>query len=228
MERFFSYRVVKSLCFFLIFWLMSSSLLFSPIRAQNETEEDVISIINQGIESYHNNQFQDSIAFLKSAIDKLSEKAENQQKLAEAYLFLGKCFIINNDVSQAKDAFRKALKINPELTLDAMQDSPKIMEPFLQVKEQILKEKETEQATPIQSDVQPVQPEIPEKDVDTSPVLSDLSSDDEPKKEKKWYKKWWVWTAGVVVIGGVALAMGGGSGGDDDDGPATVNVNWYP
>ncbi|MFC1853974.1 tetratricopeptide repeat protein [candidate division CSSED10-310 bacterium] len=202
----------RFLCCFLAFWLIFNSLLVTSVYADNEeeSEQDIKSLVTQGLDAYHSNQFKDAITYLESAIHKLSEKAENREKLSDAYLYLGKCFIIDNDVPKAREAFRKALEFNPGLTLDPSQDSPKILTPFNEVRVEFLQERAEQEKT---------------EQVVTSPILDDFETTEKPKK--KWYKKWWVWTLGAVVVGGAAVAAGGSSGGSDD-GKATIQVRWYP
>lgn len=87
--------------------------------------------LEKGTSDYFMGDYVGAVENLRKAIESgLNEKDD----ISKAHRFLAYSYVALNERVKAKDSFRQALKVDPDLRLDPVYVSPKIMEVFEEVK----------------------------------------------------------------------------------------------
>lgn len=125
----------------IIFGLMVCLIGTAYAQQDKNTSERELS---QGIQAYQNGNFDQAIDYLASAI---ARELPEQSDLIKAYKYMGLSYVAKDRTRSAKTAFERAIKLNPNLTLDANYFSPKVIKIFTEVKNKIVR-KATITSTP--------------------------------------------------------------------------------
>ncbi len=104
----------------------------SPTKPQTEqTKKGGNAFLERGTSDYFMGNYTDAVDNLERAVELgLSQKDD----ISKAHRFLAYCYVALNEREKAKDSFHKALRVDPDLTLDPVYVSPKIIEVFEEVK----------------------------------------------------------------------------------------------
>jgi LysM repeat protein len=87
--------------------------------------------LQSGVEAYFKGEYRGSVMDLQQAV---LLGLENEEDLSKALRFLAYAYVALNERERAKDAFQRALEIDPALDLDPVYVSPKIMDVFREAK----------------------------------------------------------------------------------------------
>jgi len=112
-------------CLFLI--LIFGTFPVTVAQAQDSCEVE----LKEADQKYRSGEFNAALALINGC---LSRKEATQQDQAWAYKLLGKVYIARENTGDAKRAFRTMLELNPQMTLDATQETPEVMAIFNEVK----------------------------------------------------------------------------------------------
>ena len=135
-----------------------SSLGSSPTAGQGA--DPFNRYLDQAKEFYKNFNFKEAINLLENTIDTY-RSAKNPLidifRLTDAYLMLGNIQLGKNDSRAAEDAFREAVRLDPDRTITEMEYPPKTVSQFNQVKTDFLKKAKSAslelQSSPSKADV---------------------------------------------------------------------------
>ncbi len=89
------------------------------------------AFLEKGTSDYFMGDYIGSVKNLKKAVASGLTKNDD---ISKAHRFLAYSYVALNDREKAKDSFRQALRVDPDLQLDPVYVSPKIMEVFEEVK----------------------------------------------------------------------------------------------
>lgn len=128
------------------------SVMFSLGTAQQVSGDSLVKMLEQAKGYYNNGEFENAINELQRALQYLKQLNQNDQ--VEAYKYLAFSYVAFGDKLKAKEQFRKALVLDPNLELDPATVSPKIIKVFEEVKSEISVK------PPIPPVVQPTEPVI--------------------------------------------------------------------
>ncbi len=116
-----------------IFCTLCIVFLVVVVFAQATPEEsNILKMLEQSKIYYNNGEYEKAIAELEKALNVLYKLKQNDR--VEAYKYLGFSYVAFGDILKAKESFKKALSLNPQLTLDEATVSPKIIQVFEQAK----------------------------------------------------------------------------------------------
>jgi len=87
--------------------------------------------LESGVQRYFEGEYREAVTDLQQAV---SLGFGNKEDLSKALRFLAYAYVALNERERAKDSFRKALEVDPELDLDPVYVSPKIMDVFREAK----------------------------------------------------------------------------------------------
>ncbi len=118
--------------FIVVMVLILSGAVFSQ-GAQDES--DILQILERSKLYYNNGEYEKAITELEKALNLLYKLKQNDR--VEAYKYLGFSYVAFGDIVKAKESFKKALSLNPDLTLDPTTVSPKIIQVFEAAKAEI-------------------------------------------------------------------------------------------
>jgi len=116
-------RWLKHLIFFLIF----STISVTNAQVPNSCEAE----LRRAEQKYRAVELDSAVYLIRLCLNK--KEATDQDK-ARAYKLLGKVYIARQDTTEAKKAFGKMLELNPQMTLDATQETSEVMVIFNEVK----------------------------------------------------------------------------------------------
>lgn len=110
--------------------------LICPLIYAQQDKTKAERDLEQGIQVYQNGNFDKAIEHLVSAI---ARELPEQSDLIKAHKYLALSYVAKDRTREAKTAFERAIRLNPELTLDANYFSPKVIQIFTEVKEQVVR-----------------------------------------------------------------------------------------
>lgn len=102
----------------------------APPKAEAVSAEGQ-KILKKGIDNYFKGSYDEAISEINMAIEKGLPQKEDMLK---AYRFLAYTHVARDEKDEAKKAFTKAMEIDPEMKLDPVYVSPKIIEVFNEVR----------------------------------------------------------------------------------------------
>jgi len=100
-------------------------------------EGNILKMLEQSKTYYNTGEYEKAIAELERALNVLYKLKQNDR--VEAYKYLGYSYVAFGDVVKAKESFKRALSINPDLKLDPATVSPKIIQVFEQARAEMPK-----------------------------------------------------------------------------------------
>jgi len=109
--------------------------MFGLSFAQPILEDSLGGMLEQAKEYYNNGEYEYAISELEKALQYLNQL--KQSDLVEAYKYLAFSYVAFGDQLKAKDQFRKALALDPQLELDPTTVSPKIIKVFEEAKSEM-------------------------------------------------------------------------------------------
>ncbi len=89
------------------------------------------AFLEKGTSDYFIGDYVGAVTNLKKAV---ASGLTTNDDISKAHRFLAYSYVALNDREKAKDSFRQALSVDPDLQLDPVYVSPKIMEVFEEVK----------------------------------------------------------------------------------------------
>ncbi len=96
--------------------------------AQSVTADSLESMLNRAKTFYYNGEYEHAIRELENAMSYLEQLKQTDQ--VEAYKYLAFSYVAFGNQTKAKQQFKKALQLNPDLELDPATVSPKIIKVF--------------------------------------------------------------------------------------------------
>ncbi len=141
--------------------------------AQSASDRELVKGIRQVEDGY----LDDAVVTLEGVVRTFSEDPARRRELARAYLYLGIAHAHLDAAKPARASFREALKLNPDLKLDAEQWPPKVLRAFAAVQAELAPPPSPSptpsaaQATPVPSPT----PSPAEPAASTSPRSTDAS-----------------------------------------------------
>jgi tetratricopeptide (TPR) repeat protein len=100
--------------------------------AQSVTADSLESMLNRAKTFYYNGEYEYAIRELENAMVYLEQLKQTDQ--VEAYKYLAFSYVAFGNQTKAKEQFKKALQLNPDLELDPATVSPKIIKVFEEAK----------------------------------------------------------------------------------------------
>jgi tetratricopeptide (TPR) repeat protein len=128
--------------------LLVSFILIGLGFAQTVTRDSLEIMLGKAKNHYYNGEYQSAIRELENALLYLRQLKQTDQ--VEAYKYLAFSYVAFGDRIKAKEQFKNALLLNPELELDPATVSPKIIKVFEEAKAEMAV------APPITEPVEPV------------------------------------------------------------------------
>jgi tetratricopeptide (TPR) repeat protein len=115
--------------------------------SQSVTQDSLEIMLGNAKNYYYNGEYQSAIRELENALQYLKQLKEADQ--VEAYKYLAFSYVAFGDRTRAKEQFKKALALDPELVLDPATVSPKIIKVFEETKAEMAVSPVTEPAEPV-------------------------------------------------------------------------------
>ena len=116
--------------------LLLITLLFIQTGfSQSVTQDSLEIMLGKAKTHYYNGEYQLAIRELENALQYLKQLKQTDQ--VEAYKYLAFSYVAFGDRTKAKEQFKKALLLNPELELDPATVSPKIIKVFEEAKSEM-------------------------------------------------------------------------------------------
>ena len=112
--------------------LLVSFIMLGVGFAQTVTRDSLEIMLGKAKNYYYNGEYEFAIRELESALMYLKQLKQTDQ--VEAYKFLAFSYVAFGDRVKAKEQFKKALMLDPELELDPATVSPKIIKVFEEAK----------------------------------------------------------------------------------------------
>lgn len=131
--------------------------------AQQVPENSLDRMLVRAKTFYNNGEYEHAISELVKALQYLKQLEKGDQ--VEAYKYLGFSYVAFGDKTKAKEQFKKALVLEPNLTLDPAIVSPKIIKIFEEAKAELPTVPIT---TPV---VEPTKPPVAKQEVSTSGAM---------------------------------------------------------
>jgi LysM repeat protein len=104
----------------------------TPPRAKTEPiDTKGEAFLEKGIGNYFTGDYQGAVKNLEKAA---ALGLRDNDNLSKVHRFLAYAYVALDETTKAKDSFREALRVDPELKLDPVYVSPKIMDVFQDVK----------------------------------------------------------------------------------------------
>ena len=100
--------------------------------SQSVNQDSLEIMLGKAKNFYYNGEYQSAIRELENALLYLKQLKQTDQ--VEAYKYLAFSYVAFGDNAKAKEQFRKALVLDPELVLDPATVSPKIIKVFEETK----------------------------------------------------------------------------------------------
>ena len=100
--------------------------------SQTVSQDSLETMLGQAKTHYYNGEYENAIKELEKALVYLRQLKRTDQ--VEAYKYLAFSYVAFGDRTKAKEQFRKALVLDPELELDPATVSPKIIKVFEETK----------------------------------------------------------------------------------------------
>jgi tetratricopeptide (TPR) repeat protein len=126
--------------------------------AQEVPADSLVRMLEQAKMYYNNGEYEHAIQELEDALQFLKQLTQSDQ--VEAYKYLAFSYVAFGENEKAKQQFKKALTLDPNLELDPATVSPKIIKVFEEAKAEIVVE-------PPEKPVPPVQPPVAKKEIST-------------------------------------------------------------
>ncbi len=89
------------------------------------------AFLEKGVTGYFTGDYLGAVENLQKAI---ALGLRGNENISRAHRFLAYAYVALNERNKAKDAFRKALEVDPEMKLDPVYVSPKIIEVFQEIR----------------------------------------------------------------------------------------------
>jgi hypothetical protein len=119
--------------------LLSLALLFAIGSAREAAAEpEAARLLEQAIESFDNGAFVRSRDLLLRALKLLSQEGKDTRLLGRIHLYLGLNAAVESGPQSAKELFRKALKHDPLLKVDAERFKPDFVQVFEEVRGELI------------------------------------------------------------------------------------------
>lgn len=131
--------------------------------AQRVSEDSLDLMLVRAKTFYNSGEYEHAISELEKALQYLKQLEKGDQ--VEAYKYLGFSYVAFGDKAKAKEQFKKALVLEPNLTLDPAIVSPKIIKIFEEAKAELPTVPFT---TPV---VEPTKPPVAKQEVSTSGAM---------------------------------------------------------
>ncbi len=131
--------------------------------AQQVSADSLELMLERAKTFYDNGEYEHAISELEKALQYLKQLEEGDQ--VEAYKYLAFSYVAFGDKAKAKEQFKKALVLEPSLTLDPATVSPKIIKVFDEAKSEMPTVLPT---TPV---VEPAKPPVAKQEVSTSGAM---------------------------------------------------------
>jgi DNA-binding beta-propeller fold protein YncE len=196
---------------FLIILLLFLTIPSDFILSQERKEEDrILSLIKEANSLYESGEYSLAIEKFKEIIEeirKLNKEKIYEEKIAEAYLTIGICYIGKGEKENAIRSFFEVLKRKPDLELDPVWYSPKVISVFNEAKEEYRKmieeekKKEEERKAEEIKKMEEEKKRAEEKREVTKPEIKERI-----EKPKKRFPILYI-VAGLAVAGGVAYML---------------------
>lgn len=133
----------KRLFSFLFVHFLFLIILTNIIQGQEKSKDErVLVLIKEAQELYEKAEYTLAIEKFKQAIEEIKKLKKEQiyeEKIVEAYLTIGICYIGKGDFESAKKNFSEVLKRKPDLELDPVWYSPKVINIFNEAKLEYMK-----------------------------------------------------------------------------------------
>lgn len=113
---------------------------------QSVTQDSLEIMLGKAKNYYYDGEYQLAISELENALKYLKQLKQTDQ--VEAYKYLAFSYVAFGDQAKAKEQFKKALMLNPELVLDPATVSPKIIKVFEEAKAEMAVSPVTEPVEP--------------------------------------------------------------------------------
>jgi tetratricopeptide (TPR) repeat protein len=131
--------------------------------AQQVSADSLELMLERAKTFYNSGEYEHAISELEKALQYLKQLEEGDQ--VEAYKYLAFSYVAFGDKAKAKEQFKKALVLEPSLTLDPATVSPKIIKVFEEAKS------EMEIVSPTTPVVEPTKPPVAKQEVSTSGAM---------------------------------------------------------
>lgn len=131
--------------------------------AQQVSADSLELMLERAKTFYNSGEYEHAISELEKALQYLKQLEEGDQ--VEAYKYLAFSYVAFGDKAKAKEQFKKALVLEPSLTLDPATVSPKIIKVFDEAKS------EMEIVSPTTPVVEPTKPPVAKQEVSTSGAM---------------------------------------------------------
>jgi len=115
--------------------LLFSFLFIQLGFSQSVTQDSLEIMLGKAKSHYYNGEYQLAIRELENALQYLKQLKQTDQ--VEAYKYLAFSYVAFGDRNKAKEQFKKALLLDPELELDPATVSPKIIKVFEEAKSEM-------------------------------------------------------------------------------------------
>jgi len=120
-------NLVNSLVACLILTLTFSAFSVAMAQAQSSCEAE----LNQAEQKYRSGELNAALALINRC---LGRKETTKQDKMGAYKLLGKIFIAQEKPEEAKKTFMIMLTLNPQMTMDPLQETPEVITIFNEAK----------------------------------------------------------------------------------------------
>lgn len=104
--------------------------------SQSVTADSLETMLGRAKTFYYNGEYEYAIRELENAMRYLEQLKQSDQ--VEAYKYLAFSYVAFGDRNKAKEQFKKALHLNPDLELDPATVSPKIIKVFEEAKAEMV------------------------------------------------------------------------------------------
>ncbi len=136
--------------------------------SQQVSGDSLLKMLERAKLYYNSGEYERAIRELESALQYLKQLNKNEQ--VEAYKYLAFSYVAFGDRERAKEQFKKALSLDPNLELDPATVSPKIIKVFEEAKaETVITPPQPPQVQP--QPIKPAKPEIQPRKPSTTGAL---------------------------------------------------------
>jgi len=119
-----------------IMLLFVSCLIIHLGFSQSVNQDSLEIMLGKAKNHYYNGEYEMAIRELENALQYLKQLKQTDQ--VEAYKYLAFSYVAFGDRNKAKEQFKKALVLDPELELDPATVSPKIIKVFEEAKAEMV------------------------------------------------------------------------------------------
>ncbi len=131
---------------------MMATVMIGVGIAQSVSSDSLAVMLERAKGYYNSGEYEEAIKELEDALQFLKQLKQVDQ--VEAYKYLAFSYVAFGDNVKAKEQFKKAIALNPQLELDPASVSPKIIKVF----EEARSEMGTSPAPPVKPPISPVKP----------------------------------------------------------------------